>query len=92
MAVSILMTFGVLVGMTLLLLYAVRSSILSALKGKSITTVLFRIMLNYLQTMSVMSFVKVTWPKEITDTLQGVEMVGNTGQVGFGLDCLFDFD
>jgi hypothetical protein len=47
-------------------------------------------MFNYMQTMSVMNFLKVVWPTEITETLKGIEFVGSAGHIGFGLDCFCD--
>ncbi len=83
---ALLQAFAVFIALACFLIYAVRSSLNSALKGKSATTVLLRIMFNYMQTMSVMSFIKVTWHSEVLELFKGLSYVGNTSHIAFGID------
>lgn len=71
---------------SVVLLYTVRKAIKAAHDGqKSMTSVLLRISLNYIQTMSVMEFVKVAWPNEVIELFKVFSYLGSVNKVAFGI-------
>jgi predicted outer membrane repeat protein len=78
------------IGLILVLSFMIWSSLKAAEKGKSMSSVLFRIMINFTQVMMLLNNFDLSWPIQLTSYFDGLEFMGNTSQVAFSTECIND--
>lgn len=86
--VGIVKGIFMILGLFLVLGFMVWSSLRAATKGKSTSSVLFRIMINFSQVMMLLNNFDLSWPLELTNYFDSLEFVGNTSQVAFSTECV----
>jgi len=77
-----------MLGLFAVMAFMIWSSLRGATKGKSISSVLIRIMINFSQVMMLLNNFDLSWPLELTNYFDGMEFLGNTSQVAFSTECV----
>ena len=78
----------IVIGSILLLIYIVYGALESAEKAKSPTGPLTRILLNYIQTFSLVISFNLRWPYQILKFTDGISLVGSGTSSSFSTSCL----
>lgn len=84
---NVLVMLAGLVGLIGLVVIISKSAIKSAYKPKSIFSIYFKLMLNYLQLIALSSSLPLNWPSMVNDFSNVPKQADNQGQV-FSIDCI----
>ena len=71
-----------------LIVYLIYSAIYSAKTGQSVIGPLMKILLNYIQTFSLVTGFNMRWPYEILKFTDGLSMIGSGTSNAFSINCL----
>jgi len=82
----------IVIGVLLLLIYIVYGALESAEKAKSPTGPLTRILLNYIQTFSLVISFNLRWPYQILKFTDGLSLAGSGASNSFSTSCLNSMD
>lgn len=87
-SVNIVRLAFILLGLILVLAFLVWSTLRASTRPKAEYSILFKIMANYLQLVTLILGFKLKWPQEVVDAYTAQTSMGGTADEIFSIDCL----
>jgi predicted outer membrane repeat protein len=78
---------GLTIGVVILIVFLVRSTMSSALRPRELASVYLRILMNYLQLVMLTATFNLNWPSEVETVLSTQESAGTATAQVFSFDC-----